>query len=157
MFAYQHLFQHSSLGPWRGIVIYQTLLSLPRACVYACAYFCEGSGHQTSANGDACATLPPETRGAVAVVVMWGETKVVRFRITHSILFQFFKGLVWWLRQPPISRGSRRGAHTRTSRSPPLFADSAKLSVHIRGVGVATPDRDFSHLCHTRDQKSRLD
>ena len=39
MFAYQHLFQHSSLGPWRGIVIYQTLLSLRRACVYACAYF----------------------------------------------------------------------------------------------------------------------
>ena len=36
--AYQHLFQHSSLGPWRGIVIYQTLLPLSRMRLRACAY-----------------------------------------------------------------------------------------------------------------------
>ena len=46
LIAYQHLFQHSSLGPWRGIVIYQTLLSLAHAFTRA-RIFCEGSGHQT--------------------------------------------------------------------------------------------------------------
>ena len=43
--AYQHLFSHSSPGPWRGIVIYQTLLS---ACAFALAralIYHEGSGH----------------------------------------------------------------------------------------------------------------
>ena len=40
--------QQKFLGPWRGIVIYQTLLS---ACAYALAralIFHEGSGHQTT-------------------------------------------------------------------------------------------------------------
>ena len=44
VFAYQHRFQHSSLGPWRGIVIYQTLLSLSRIRLRVRVYFVKGLG-----------------------------------------------------------------------------------------------------------------
>ena len=49
----QPLDQQKFLGPWRGIVIYQTILSAYAHALARALIFHEGSGHQTNRYGAA--------------------------------------------------------------------------------------------------------